>query len=182
MEDDDLDSLVEPWQPKQTSDVMRRAFAERAPWTRRWANSSPATGSIVRSCRWDAWWKNRSFGGSGNRIGNPLFSAIVATRRDPDTPLSDLVERFLAINRRLNRLEMVHCLCILGEACYLWGWVLQGSSEANVATFFGPQDLQQPLMLIEGTPDRAAATAGQGGPARPLWLPPGPRQRVPQGL
>ncbi|MFI1400793.1 hypothetical protein [Streptomyces sp. NPDC020681] len=32
MEDDDLDSLVESWQPKQTSDVMRRAFAERCRW------------------------------------------------------------------------------------------------------------------------------------------------------
>ncbi|MFI1400792.1 DUF6602 domain-containing protein [Streptomyces sp. NPDC020681] len=73
--------------------------------------------------------ENRSFGGSGNRIGNPLFSAIVATRRDPDTPMSDLVERFLAVNRRLNRLEMVHCLCVLGEACYLWGWVPQGGCD-----------------------------------------------------
>jgi hypothetical protein len=266
VEDDDLDSLVESWQPKQTSDVMRRAFAERCRWVEtmlqvraeaeirmRAANysSGPAIEAIFReelgrilprryqvTCGTlsdgsgntagdcdvvvfnDTWFptvkqrataddrqhvmpiegayavievkqtltqrsldealgklvtchrldrplmpvgrmvENRSFGGGGNRIGNPLFSAIVATRRDPGTPLSDLVERFLAVNRRLNRLEMVHCLCILGEVCYLWGWVPQGSSEANVATFFGPEDLQQPLMLIEGTPDRAESPLG----------------------
>ncbi|MFJ9714008.1 hypothetical protein [Streptomyces sp. NPDC101234] len=86
--------------------------------------------------------ENRLFGAGSQRIGNPLFSAIVATRRDPDTPVGDLVERCLAVNRRLDRLETVHCLCILGDTCYLWGWVPRGSREADIATFLGPQDLR----------------------------------------
>lgn len=97
--------------------------------------------------------ENRSFTGQSNRVGNPLFSAVVATRRDPTVPLADLVNLFVAINQCLLRSEMVGCLCILGEACYFWGWVPQGSTEANIATFFGPEDREQSLMLIQAVPD-----------------------------
>ena len=96
--------------------------------------------------------ENRKFEQIDNRVTNPLLTAVVAARRDPDVSLEDLVQRFVNINKKLARLEMVHCLCVLGEACYFWGWVPDGSSEANIATFFGPEDLVQPLMLIEATP------------------------------
>lgn len=88
-----------------------------------------------------------------NRVGNPLFTAVVAARRDPRAPLESLVSTFVQINQHLKRSEMVHCLCILGEACYFWGWVPEGSHEANIATFHGPEDRQQSLMLIQAVPD-----------------------------
>ncbi|MFI9320160.1 DUF6602 domain-containing protein [Kitasatospora aureofaciens] len=104
--------------------------------------------------------ENRKFEPRLNRVGNPLFSAVVAARRDPKTPLTDLVDRFVAINERLGRMEMVHCLCVLGEACYFWGWVPTGSTQAEIATFFGPEDLILPLMLIEATPNHDESPLG----------------------
>ncbi|MER6522404.1 DUF6602 domain-containing protein [Streptomyces sp. NPDC001553] len=96
--------------------------------------------------------ENRGFDKSLDRVGNPLFSAVVAARRDPKVELAELVDRFVAINSHLERLEMVHCLCVLGEGCYFWGWVPDGSTRAEIATFFGPEDLARPLMLIEAAP------------------------------
>ena len=97
--------------------------------------------------------ENRTLAGEPDRVGNPLFTAVVAARRDPKVPLADLVSLFVRINQRLKRSEMVSCLCILGQACYFWGWVPEGSAEANIATFFGPEDRQQSLMLIQAVPD-----------------------------
>lgn len=88
-----------------------------------------------------------------DRLGNPLFTAVVAARRDPNVSLESLVNTFVETNQRLKRSEMVSCLCILGEACYFWGWVPEGSSEARIATFHGPEDRQQSLMLIQALPD-----------------------------
>ncbi len=98
--------------------------------------------------------ENRRFEASPpDRVGNPLFSAVVAARRDPNETLESLLSLFIEINQHLKRPEMVNCLCILGEACYFWGWVPEGSTEANIATFHGPEDLEVPLILIQAVPD-----------------------------
>jgi hypothetical protein len=106
--------------------------------------------------------ENRQIPSKGITVSNPLFSAVVAVRRDPDCELEELVSRFINVNRRLHprRDHMVQCLCILGEACYFWGWVPDGTN-VQIAKFMGPDDLQEPLGLIEAHP--AAGESPFGG-------------------
>jgi hypothetical protein len=97
--------------------------------------------------------ENRQMPSEGITVSNPLFSAVVAVRRDPDCELGDLVSRFINVNRRLHprRDHMVQCLCVLGEACYFWGWVTD-QNNVQIAKFMGPDDLQKPLSLVEAHP------------------------------
>ncbi|OBG68948.1 hypothetical protein A5703_09925 [Mycobacterium sp. E188] len=85
-------------------------------------------------------------------LTNPLFTAVVGIRLADDS-LNELVARFIKINQRLHpdRDQMVHCLCVLGEACFFWGWVPEGSTQAQIAKFMGPDDRVEPLMLIESS-------------------------------
>ena len=86
------------------------------------------------------------------QIGNPLFTAVVGIRRDASISLNKLVLRFAAINKRLPRRQMVHCLCVLGEGSYFWGRKPKGSSVAQIAKFMTADDLTEPLILLEAHP------------------------------
>jgi hypothetical protein len=94
------------------------------------------------------------------QIRNPLFSAVVAAQRDPSEPLDRLVNRFIEISRHLKRLEMVHCLCILGEACYVWGWLPDGQEDGRMASFMN-EDLHRNLELVEAVPEQGESPLGQ---------------------
>ncbi|GAA2587326.1 hypothetical protein GCM10010435_76970 [Winogradskya consettensis] len=103
--------------------------------------------------------ENRPLEPGSQEIGNPLFSAIVAVKRDHSTSLEELVSRFIKVNQKLDRKHMIQCLCILGEACYFWGWAQDGASEAGLANFRG-LDLHEPLIPIQASPDRGEPPLG----------------------
>jgi hypothetical protein len=102
--------------------------------------------------------ENRTFAKKTDRIGNTLFSGILAARRDPNVSYATLLNRFVELNRSLKRLEVVQCLCILGEACYLWGWRPDGRTP-SVASFYGA-DLTQDLHIVEASPEHGETALG----------------------
>jgi hypothetical protein len=107
--------------------------------------------------------ENRTLPLPSDQLGNPLFTAVVGIQRDPGTSLKELVFRFIAINRRIHpqRREMIHCLCVLGEGCYFWGRrAYAESTEAVIAKFMTPEDLADPLMLLEAAPDYGESPFG----------------------
>ncbi|GIM83860.1 DUF6602 domain-containing protein [Winogradskya consettensis] len=92
-------------------------------------------------------------------LGNPLFSAIVAVRKHHDATVEDLLDRFVRLNRTLQRLEMVQCLCILGEGCFFWGWNPPGAENPSVATF-RQEDLTADLHVVQATEQHGESALG----------------------
>lgn len=85
--------------------------------------------------------ENRELAGSEDHgISNPLFSFVVGAVADGD--LQPLVERFYAINRSLNRLEVVRALCVLGVGTVTWA--VKRPNENGPAVFMG-DDLALPI-------------------------------------
>lgn len=64
--------------------------------------------------------ENLELGGCRHGLRNPLFSFIVATRLAPEHSLDAIIRRFVEINQRLRRLEMVRALCVLSVGTVAW--------------------------------------------------------------
>lgn len=60
----------------------------------------------------------------------PLFTAILAIDLKPGIDMSGLMQRFVAINKKLKRDEVVQVLCVLNAGCVFWGWIDDSSSVA----------------------------------------------------
>jgi len=65
--------------------------------------------------------ENRESDSCPHGLTNPLFSFILAAGLD-SSEMQPLVERFFDINRRLHRLEVVRCLCVLGSGTISWAF------------------------------------------------------------
>lgn len=89
--------------------------------------------------------ENREMGDCPHGLTNPLFSFIVATRLDPALKLDDVIQRFVAINRRLRRLEMVRSLAILGEGAV--HWVAVDEAGSSRPALFMSDDLHDVLHI-----------------------------------
>lgn len=79
-------------------------------------------------------------------LKNPLYSAIIATSLKKGVEIDKLVERFFLINKTLKRLEVIRCLCILGEGTVTWGFAdLNGERRP---TIFMRDDLFAPIFPV----------------------------------
>jgi hypothetical protein len=132
-----------------TSSSLREAFSKVVPCHRLFRPRSPI-GRIT---------ENRTFGQKTERVGNPLFSAIIAASRNSSVSMEQLLGEFVAYNRALRRMDVVQCLCVLGEACYMWGWFPNEARELSVAPFNG-DDLQSLLYLVEASPEYGETALG----------------------
>jgi hypothetical protein len=95
--------------------------------------------------------ENRGIG-AGTDVGNPLFSAIVGVRYGPGVTAQALLDRFIEINQNLKRLEVIQCLCILGEASFMWGWKPDNAQVDVVVAPFNGRDLTSDLYVVEASP------------------------------
>ena len=76
-------------------------------------------------------------------LKNPLYSAIIAPSLKEGVDIDQLVERFFLINKTLKRLEVIRCLCILGQGTVTWQFLgLDGEARA---TLFMKDDLFTPI-------------------------------------
>lgn len=89
--------------------------------------------------------ENRYMDRSDATVGNPLFTGIVAVRLGNCTQ-QELIERFVEINRLLDRDEMVRSICVLGEWTSLWGYRSRRSG-TNVIASFIDEDLTSDIKI-----------------------------------
>lgn len=87
--------------------------------------------------------ENRVFGAPTPFLANPLFTAIIATRREKSFSINDAITRFIRINQKLKRTEMIQFLCVLGEFACFWGYASE-KGQMRPATFQG-EDLESTL-------------------------------------
>jgi hypothetical protein len=66
--------------------------------------------------------ENWDLDGCFHGLKNPLYSAIVATTLKEGIEMDQLVNRFFDINKTVERLEVVRCLCVLGHGTVTWGF------------------------------------------------------------
>jgi hypothetical protein len=66
--------------------------------------------------------ENRDLCSCFHGLTNPLYSVLLATSMDPQIPFEWIANRFYDINRTLDRLHVVRCLCVLGVGTITWGW------------------------------------------------------------
>ncbi len=90
--------------------------------------------------------ENRDLDTCFHGLTNPLYSAIMATRLPPQVTFEDLVNRFFDVNKQLRRLEVIRCLCVLGEGCVTWGYYTE-ECELRPARFMR-DDLFHPIVPI----------------------------------
>ncbi|WP_110513207.1 DUF6602 domain-containing protein [Herpetosiphon llansteffanensis] len=64
--------------------------------------------------------ENNEFDGCFHGLRNPLYTAIIATSLKDGIDMDILVERFFNINTTLDRLEVIRCLCVLGQGSVTW--------------------------------------------------------------
>jgi len=79
-------------------------------------------------------------------LSNPLYSMIIATDLKEGIELDRLVERFFDINKTLERLEVIHGLCVLGHGTVTWGF-RDNDGELRQALFM-MEDLYLPIFPI----------------------------------
>jgi hypothetical protein len=65
--------------------------------------------------------ENREADSCPHGLTNSLFSFVLAGETDPGG-FQGLIERFFDINRKLRRLEVVRCLCVLGAGAVTWSF------------------------------------------------------------
>jgi hypothetical protein len=65
--------------------------------------------------------ENRESSACRHGLTNPLFSFIIAGEADP-SELQSLISRFVTINKQLKRLEVIRCLCVLGQGTVTWAF------------------------------------------------------------
>jgi hypothetical protein len=76
-------------------------------------------------------------------LTNPLYSFILATQLAPGLDINEMIERFVRINQRLRRLEMVRALCVLDSGTV--HWVVARNGESPLPALFMGDDLHAPL-------------------------------------
>jgi hypothetical protein len=104
--------------------------------------------------------ENRDGASCNHGLTNPLFTFIVAGGVD-NIEFSALIGRFVEINRKLKRLELVRCLCVLGAGTVTWAFVdpLNGNEIRpalfmksdlfnTVAPAFAPSSMRPPLYSL----------------------------------
>jgi hypothetical protein len=85
--------------------------------------------------------ENRWISGCPHSVSNPLYTAVFAVGLSSGTSFEDLISRFFAISKRLERHEVVRSLCVLGEGAVTWG--VKEPSESKAATF--SRDYDKPI-------------------------------------
>ncbi|HEY0734528.1 MAG TPA: DUF6602 domain-containing protein [Herpetosiphonaceae bacterium] len=88
--------------------------------------------------------ENYDLDGCFHGLKNPLYSAIIATSLKKGVEIDKLVERFFLINKTLKRLEVVRCLCVLGEGTVTWLFA-DPTREEIKPTKFMRDDLFNPI-------------------------------------
>ena len=79
---------------------------------------------------------------------SPLFSFILAGKISPDQSFQSLIERFVDINKKLNRLEVVRVLCVLGEGTVAWGFRDPLHGDEIRPALFVEADLFHPIFPV----------------------------------
>ncbi len=87
--------------------------------------------------------ENYDLDGCFHGLKNPLYSAIIATSLKEGIEMNKIVERFFDINKKLKRLEVVRCLCILGQGTVTWHFV---NSDGHIKpALFMREDIFSPI-------------------------------------
>lgn len=61
---------------------------------------------------------------------NPLYSSIIAVKLNKEITINNLMRRFVEINKKLKRSEVIQSLCVLDSGCVFWGWIDNDGSTA----------------------------------------------------
>lgn len=85
--------------------------------------------------------ENRSITGCPHSVANPLYTAIVAVSLAPNISFEEVINRFFAVCKKLQRHEVVRSLCVLGEGTVTWG--VREPNESKPATF--SRDYDKPI-------------------------------------
>lgn len=85
--------------------------------------------------------------GCQHGLTNPLYSFIFAASIDSHTQFLSLVERFVLINSKLKRSEIIRGLCVLGEGVITWGYHDRKTGEGKPAMFMR-KDLYEPIFPV----------------------------------
>ena len=95
--------------------------------------------------------ENRILGTRTPHLTNPLFTAIIATRRGASFSRDDLIRRFAQINRLLRRTEVIRVLCVLGDfACW---WAHRSEDGFTRPATFQRCDLHSPVFPVMAASD-----------------------------
>jgi hypothetical protein len=89
--------------------------------------------------------ENRELNRCPHGLTNPLYSFVLATQVEKGFEFDEIIRRFVAINQRLRRLEMVRSLCVLGVGTVYWVYRDECGSIAP-ALFMG-DDLHKELHI-----------------------------------
>lgn len=88
--------------------------------------------------------ENYDLDGCFHGLRNPLYSAIIATSLKDGIEMDRLVERFFDINKTLKRLEIVRCLCVLGQGTVTWHFIHPDGNKRP--TLFMREDIFAPIV------------------------------------
>lgn len=100
--------------------------------------------------------ENRESSNCHHGLSNPLYTFIIAESLDPKVSLEDIIDRFIKINQKLKRLEVVRSLCILGLGTLTWSFRTE-SGEMKPALFM-EEDLYKELYATFTTPASSSSS------------------------
>jgi len=89
--------------------------------------------------------ENFEIGNSIHSYTNPLFKFIIATELSEKVKFQDIFDRFVRINQKLKRTEIVNALCILKEATIYWSYFSKEDNEYKTA-YFNREDLKSNII------------------------------------
>jgi hypothetical protein len=96
------------------------------------------------SAPYDRLVENDQRAGCTHYTSNPLFSAVIAAGLGTGWTRDEAVERFIRINQKLPRTDVVRALCILGQGTLIWAYQHDPSTDPTK-----PENLSPATFMAE---------------------------------